>query len=71
MVSSVFILGREWDSKGRPSGGWVKIESWRAIFRPWESPLVCGGIRMDVNADQISVGFERSPFGAFPTIDTK
>ena len=30
--------------KGGPSEGWVKIESERAIFSPWENPLDFGRI---------------------------
>jgi len=30
----------------------VKIESGRAIFSPWENPLVARRIRMDVDCNQ-------------------
>ena len=29
--------------KGGPAKGWAKIESWRAIFSPWESPWMGDG----------------------------
>ena len=42
----VFILYR-WGIRKGGTGGYTgaKIESWRAIFSPWENPLVAGRIR--------------------------
>ena len=36
----IFYMGIRGDGirKGVPSEGWGKIESWRAIFSPWENP---------------------------------